>query len=207
MNQNDHDLIKKNQRTGFIVLAIVVGMIGLSFASVPLYRLFCQITGFGGMPIRVDQSQTASKILDRDMTVRFNTDVNADLPWSFKADAPQVTLNIGQNVIVSFTAKNTSNVPEAGTAIFNVTPLSASKYFHKTQCFCFNYQMIGVGDEAHFPVAFYIDPAIEDDPELDDLKTITLSYTFFRADSPALENALEDFYKSSNSGTKAIPIN
>ncbi len=205
MNQHDAELVKKNQRTGLIVLGIVIGMIGLSFASVPLYRLFCQITGFGGVAQK--EAGPSGKVLDREITVRFNTDVNPNLPWEFRAETPTVTLKIGQEALVSYTARNQSSEPVAGTAIFNVTPLSAGKYFHKTQCFCFNYQMIGPGQEAHFPVVFYIDPAIADNPELDDLKTITLSYTFFKADSPELENALEDFYKSPNSGTKSIPIN
>lgn len=206
MNQpQDQDLIRKNQRMGLIVVSIVVGMLGLSFASVPLYRLFCQITGFGGQAV-VD-APASGEVLDRQITVRFNTDTNPNLPWAFAAETQNITLNIGQEALVSYTAKNESSKPIAGTAIYNVTPIAAGKYFHKTQCFCFNYQMIDAGKEAHFPVVFYIDPKIADDPELDDLKTITLSYTFFKADSKELENALEDFYKSPNSGTKSIPIN
>jgi cytochrome c oxidase assembly protein subunit 11 len=201
----DQDLVKKNQRMGFIVIGIVVSMIALSFAAVPLYRLYCQMIGFGGVAQK--ESAPSGKILDREIIVRFNTDTNVNLPWEFKADVPAVTVKIGQEVLVSFTAQNQGNLPVAGTALYNVTPLSAGKYFHKTQCFCFNYQMIGAGKDAHFPVVFYIDPAIVTEPELDDLRTVTLSYTFFKADSPELENALEDFYKSPNSGTKSIPIN
>lgn len=201
----DQDLIRKNQRMGLIVCGIVVGMIGLSFASVPLYRMFCQVMGFGGQAV-VD-APSSGEVLDRTITVRFNTDVNPNLPWEFKSENQAVTLKIGEEALVSYSATNLGNAPIAGTAIYNVTPISAGKYFHKTQCFCFNYQMIDRGKEAHFPVVFYVDPKIADDPELDDLKTITLSYTFFRADSPELDSAIEAFYKSPNSGTKSIPIN
>ncbi len=201
----DQELIRKNQKTGMIVVIIVVSMIGLSFASVPLYRLFCQVTGFGGQAV-LDAPPTG-EVLDREITVRFNTDVNPNLPWDFKSENQSVTLKIGEEALVSYSATNRGNAAIAGTAIYNVTPLSAGKYFHKTQCFCFNYQMIDGGAEAHFPVVFYVDPKIKDDPELDDLKTITLSYTFFKADSPELDSAIEAFNNSPNSGIKSIPMN
>lgn len=199
------ELQDKNRRTGLAVLAIILGMLALSYASVPLYRLFCQITGFGG---KADQVSAASgEIFDREMTIRFNSDVNANLPWDFKPDKPEVKVKVGQEMLISFTATNLSREAVAGTAMYNVTPGAAGKYFNKTQCFCFNYQLIAPGKTVHFPVVFYIDPKIMKDRENDGLKTITLSYTFFKADSPELEQALEAFYNDPKSANKAIPVN
>lgn len=201
---NQQELARKNKRTVLMVFTIVLVMIGLSFASVPLYRMVCKVLGWGGQANIA--SAPTGEVLNRAVTVRFNTDVNANLPWSFESESKPVTLKIGQQAVVSFKAKNNSSKPMAGTAIYDVIPTGAGKYLNKTQCFCFNYQMIGAGDTAHFPVVFYIDPKIANDPELDDLKTITLSYTFFRADSPELEKAMDAFYQSGAKGNKQIPI-
>ena len=198
------DTTRKNKRAALIILAVVAGMIGMSFASVPLYRMFCQATGLGGQAFRSEKA--AGTILHRTITVRFNTDVSPSLPWLFQAEQPPVTLPIGQEAAISFTATNQSAQAMAGTALYNVTPESAGKYFHKTQCFCFDYQLIAPHQTAHFPVVFYIDPAIADDPQLDDLKTITLSYAFFVAESDELDKALEAFYKGENSGKTSIPM-
>ena len=202
MTPPDKDLIARNQRLGLIVVAVVCGMLALSFVSVPLYTLFCQVTGLGGKAV-VSEGPTG-EVIDRDVTVRFNTDVNPGLDWSFRPDQPSVTLKIGQEALASFTAVNNSSKPLAGTALFNVLPEAAGKYFHKTQCFCFDYQMIASGQSVHFPVAFYIDPAIVKDRELDGVKSMTLSYTFFPADSPELERALEAFYNDGKSANKAV---
>ncbi len=199
------ELQDKNRRTGLAVLGIILAMLVLSYASVPLYRLFCQVTGFGGKAEQVDGA--SGEIFDREITVRFNSDVNSNLPWDFKADTPEVKVKVGQEMLISFTATNLSREAVAGTAMYNVTPGSAGKYFNKTQCFCFNYQLIAPGKTAHFPVVFYIDPKIMKDRENDGLKTITLSYTFFKADSPELEQALEAFYNDPKSANKAIPVN
>ena len=197
------DLIRRNQRMGLIVVGVVCAMVALSFISVPLYTLFCRATGLGGTPFLADAP--TGEVFDREITVRFNTDVSPDLDWSFKADQPSVTVKIGQEALVSFTATNTSNKAVAGTALFNVLPEAAGKYFDKTQCFCFDYQMIAPGQSAHFPVVFYLDPEMMKARDLADVKTITLSYTFFRADSPALEGALEAFYNDGKSANKAVP--
>lgn len=190
-----NELGRKNKRAGLIMLAVVLGMIGLSFASVPLYRMFCQVTGFDGTP-NIDPNAQADRILDKKITIRFNADVSAGMPWSFKAEAPSLTLNIGQKGMASFYARNQSKAPIEGTAIFNVLPETAGKYFHKTQCFCFSSQTLEAGKDAHMPVVFFVDPAIVADPDLKDIDTITLSYTFFKADSKALENALQRIYNS-----------
>lgn len=199
------DLSKKNRRTGYIVLGLVLGMSALTASSVELYKLYCKMTGFGG---KAEQSETAKSdvILDREIKVRFNTDVSVNLPWEFKADQEPLTLKLGQEAAVSFSATNLGNQGFAGTALYNVDPPAAGVYFHKTQCFCFDYQLIAPQKQAHFPVVFYIDPELDRDPQLKDLKSITLSYSFFKADSPELEKALEDFYNSGNSGTTSVKI-
>lgn len=198
------EISKKNKRVALIILGIVFGMLTLTAFSVQLYELYCRVTGFGGKAVQ--SSSSATTILDRAMKVRFNTDVNPSLPWEFSSDQPPVTLKIGQEMAVSFTATNIGDKAIAGTAIYNIDPPAAGKYFHKTQCFCFNYQLIASGDTAHFPVIFYIDPELDNDPQLRDLKTITLSYSFFEADSKELDNALEDFYNQGKSGTTSIEM-
>ena len=195
MSLRDDELIRKNQRAGLYVLVAVFVMLGLSFASVPLYRMFCQVTGFGGTP-NIDPNAVASRILDQPITITFNADVAQGMPWDFKAEKPAITLNIGEKGFTSFYARNLSVQPVMGTAIFNVLPQAAGKYFHKTQCFCFDRQTLAAGEVAHMPVAFFVDPDIVNDADLKGVTTLTLSYTFFKADSKALENALQDIYNS-----------
>lgn len=204
MAADKQDIARKNRRAAFIIFAVVAGMVGLSFASVPLYRMFCQATGLGGQAYQAQEG--AGKILERTVLVRFNTDVSPNLPWDFKSDQAPLKIRIGQEAAISFSATNRGNKPAAGTAIYNVLPEIAGKYFHKTQCFCFNYQLIAAHESAHFPVVFYIDPAMDADRELDDVKTITLSYSFFPADTPEMDKALEDFYNGKKSGTTSIKI-
>ncbi|HOO51502.1 MAG TPA: cytochrome c oxidase assembly protein [Alphaproteobacteria bacterium] len=187
------DLAKKNRRIGFIVLAVVLCMVGLTALSIPLYRLYCQVTGYGGQAVRAENA-APDVVLDRSITVRFNTVVDKNLPWEFAADQGPVTVRIGQEALISFSATNTSQEAMAGSALFNVSPPLAGVYFHKTQCFCFDYQMIAPGETVHFPVVFYIDPELADDAQLDDLKSVTLSYSFYRAESEELDRALEAFY-------------
>jgi cytochrome c oxidase assembly protein subunit 11 len=196
MTENTNEtLAQKNKRSGLYVLVGVFLMLGLSFASVPLYRLFCQVTGFAGTP-RIDPNAVSDRILDRKITIRFNADVSSGMPWQFKADTPSTLINIGEKGFTSFYAKNLTSKPIEGTAIFNVLPQAAGKYFHKTQCFCFALQTLEAGGEAHMPVAFFVDPDITKDPDLKGINTITLSYTFFKADSKALENAMEAIYNT-----------
>jgi cytochrome c oxidase assembly protein subunit 11 len=164
---------------------LVCGMIALSFASVPLYNMFCRITGYGG----TTQEATAAPdtVLDRMMTVRFNTDTVKELPWTFTADQGAVQVKIGEERLISFTAENTGDKPVYGTAIYNVTPHAAAEYFSKIQCFCFDSQRLDPGQKVHMPVSFFIDPQIMDDPYLQDLETVTLSYTFFLSKNQADE--------------------
>lgn len=186
----------KNTRILLLVLGVVFGMIGLSFASVPLYNLFCRVTGFGGT---TQVSASAPDIvLDREITVRFNATTSRALPWSFEPEQPSVTIKVGQEALISFIAKNNSGIPTAGTALYNVTPAKVGKYFQKTQCFCFDEQVLTPRESIHMPVVFYVDPAIDKDKSMEDVKTITLSYSFFPAESEELDEALEAFYNGEN---------
>ena len=200
---NQDELTRKNARTGLTVLAVVFGMIGLSFASVPLYDLFCRVTGFGGT------TQTAAalpdKILERTVSIHFNADTARNMPWSFKPELRSIDVKLGARGITSYQAKNKTGKPTAGTAIYNVTPLKAGKYFHKIQCFCFDEQILGPHEKVDMPVLFYVDPAFADDPNMNDVQVITLSYTFFPADSKELEDALEALYNED--GTSAQSTN
>jgi cytochrome c oxidase assembly protein subunit 11 len=188
----DQELVRKNLRTGLSVLAVVLGMVALSFASVPLYDLFCRMTGFGGT------TQTASalpdKILDRAVTIKFNAATGRGMPWSFHPEMREVRVRLGERGITSYYAKNLMDKPTTGVAIYNVTPLKAGKYFHKIQCFCFNDQTLAAQQETSMPVLFFVDPAMNDDPNMDDVSTITLSYTFFQSETEELESALQGFY-------------
>jgi len=198
------DLRDKNRKVMTATLSVVAAMVILSFASVPLYRLTCKVTGWGGT---TQTSSAAEKhaVLDREITVRFNADTAPDLPWHFKPEQGPVKVKIGADKLVSFSAENVAGGTVAGTAVYNVTPLEAGRYFFKTQCFCFSQQVLKSHEKVHMPVVFYIDPKIAKDPDLGDLKTITLSYTFYRAESTALEQATEKFYNSH--GDKPSKVN
>lgn len=159
------------------LVCLVAGMLMLSYAAVPLYRLFCQITGYGGTP--TISAETPSHIIDRDITVTFNADKSPSLQWDFKPLQRDMTLKVGEKQLAFFEATNTGNTDISGTSTFNVTPFKTGPYFVKLQCFCFEEQRINTGQTVTFPVSFYIDPAIVEDDDLDDIKDITLSYTFF----------------------------
>ena len=180
----------KNSRTLLMAMLAVVMMIGLSFASVPLYNLFCRVTGFGGTTQKAGDIPK-NIVAGRDITVHFNADVNRDMPWRFQTDQRSVMIKPGEQRLISYRASNPTSKPVIGTAIYNVTPPKVGKYFHKIQCFCFQDQTLNPGQDIHMPVLFYVDPKIVDDPDLKDIKTITLSYTFFKADSEDLEDALQ----------------
>ncbi len=184
----------RNTKTLLAVLIAVAGMIGLAFASVPLYDAFCRITGFGGTTQVSQSAPKAEEILDRNMTVYFNTDTNKNLNWDFKSEDKKLTMKIGEQKLINFIAQNNDDEPVAGTAVYNVTPPKAGKYFHKTQCFCFDHQVLTPNQKMNMPVVFYIDPSIAEDENMNDVKTITLSYSFFKADSKALDEAMEAFY-------------
>lgn len=186
------EMARKNARLGLTVLAVVLGMAALSYASVPLYNLFCRVTGFGGTTQVADAYP--ENVLERTVTVQFNADIDRNLAWDFEPEERSIEVKLGQKGLTAFSAHNRTPKPLAGTAIYNVTPLKAGKYFHKVQCFCFDEQILNPGQQVSMPVMFYVDPKMDEDPNMQDVKTITLSYTFFRAESEALEEALEGFY-------------
>lgn len=194
-------MMDKNTRTLVTVLCVVASMGALAYASVPLYDMFCRITGYGG----TTQVATSApdKILDRTVTVKFNADVSRNFPWRFKPDEHQTVVKIGQQKLIAYHAKNISATPVAGTAIYNVSPPKAGKYFHKTQCFCFDRQVLKPGEDMQMPVVFFVDPKMADDRDMDDVTTITLSYTFFPADSKELDDALEAFYNTDETAIEA----
>ena len=172
---------RKNMRVLLTCMGLVVGMVSLSFASVPLYRIFCQVTGFGGTTQIADAAPTA--VLDREMTVRFDANIAPDLAWEFEPEQVSQTLKIGEVGLAFYLSENYGQNDSTGVATFNVTPLAAGRYFSKIQCFCFNEQTLEAGEEARMPVYYYVDPAIAEEPLLDYVQTITLSYTFFAVES------------------------
>lgn len=159
--------------------AVACGMVGLSFAAIPLYRMFCAATGYGGTP-RIGAA-TAPGGNGQAIRVRFNADVNPGLPWTFTPDQLEVAVALGEDQLASYTARNKARSPVTGVALYNVTPEKAAKYFHKTACFCFNQQTLEGGQSMEFPLSFWIDPAIAADPNTQDVRVITLSYTFFHS--------------------------
>lgn len=170
----------RNLRTAFIALLFVPLMLGLSYAAVPLYDIFCRVTGYGGTTQRADVLPDVPYV-GRQITVRFDANRNRNLPWDFTAPVESVTLSVGTSGLVFFHARNFSTRPITGTASFNVTPAEAGLYFSKIDCFCFTEQTLYPDEEVDLPVSFFIDPAIVEDHGLQFLDTITLSYTFFES--------------------------
>ena len=177
----------RNARTGLALSALVCAMVGLAFASAPLYRLFCQVTGYGGTTQVAEAAP--GEVSERRITVRFNADVNPKLPWRFEPLERAVTLRVGEPGLTFYRAVNLADRPVSGTATFNVTPLKAGPYFAKTQCFCFDEQRLAAREAVEMGVSFFIDPAILEDRNLDDVTTVTLSYTFFRSPEDELDGS------------------
>ena len=166
-----------NNRTAMGLSIIVLTMIILVAFSVPLYNLFCRVTGYGG---QTNTSEfLSSTILERDINLKFSADVNDSIDWSF--EPPQnLEFKVGENILVNYKATNLSDKKTSGTATFNVLPVKVGPYFIKTQCFCFEKQTLNPGESVDMPVVFYVDPAISEDPTMEDVEEITLSYTFFK---------------------------
>jgi cytochrome c oxidase assembly protein subunit 11 len=171
-------LAAKNRRVGLIALGAALAMLGLGYASVPLYRIFCQVTGFGGTTQR---AETAPKqVLDKTVSVRFDANTDQNMPWTFRPRQVTDTVQVGERDMAIFEARNNSSVPITGTASFNVEPEQAGPWFNKIQCFCFTEQTLQPGQEVSMPVLFFVDPKALDDPNMDGVEQITLSYTFHR---------------------------
>lgn len=170
----------RNRRLAMISFATAAGMVGASYAAVPLYEVFCQVTGYGGTTQVADAAP--GEVLDRKMTIRFNADIGKKMPWRFAPAQDRVELKVGEQGLAFYRAKNLSGRTVTGTATFNVTPSKAGEYFNKVACFCFTEQELKAGAEVDMPVTFFIDPEIANDPNLNDVTTITLSYTFFETE-------------------------
>lgn len=160
-----------------IVSSVAAGMVALSFAAVPAYRAFCQVTGWGGTTQRADAE--ADRVVARDITVRFDATVSQGLAWRFKPEQPSQTLKIGETGLAFYEAENLTGKPVTGRATFNVSPAKAGIYFKKIECFCFTEQTLQPGEKVSMPVTYFIDPALAEDKNLDEVQTITLAYTFF----------------------------
>jgi cytochrome c oxidase assembly protein subunit 11 len=173
-----NDSKRRNAGTAVVLFAAAAGMVGASFAAVPLYRLFCQVTGYGGTTQVAEAAPGA--VGERHFTIRFNAAVNSDLPWDFGPVQREVRVLPGEPGLAFYRALNPSDENTVGSASYNVTPLKAGIYFSKVACFCFEEQPLAAGESAELPVSFFVDPEILEDPNLDDVTTITLSYTFFR---------------------------
>ena len=195
---------RKTLTTAAILFGVAGGMVGLAFASVPLYQLFCQVTGFGGTPkigVQADAGK-ANAHAGKMVTVRFDANVNKGMPWSFQPEQREVRVPIGESVLAFYVARNLSDKAVTGTATFNITPYKTAEYFNKVQCFCFTEQVLEPGQEVRMPVTFFVDPDLFDDRHAKDVDAITLSYTFFRKKQEAEAKAIE--IQSGLSGGKAL---
>ena len=177
------DLARRHARVGLACGVFVACMVGASYAAVPLYDWFCRTTGFGGTPLVA--TTAPAKTLDRRIMVTFDANVGPGLAWSFAPETRTVEVAVGETKLVHYAAVNNWSEATVGTATYNVSPPQAGAYFNKMQCFCFTEQKLAAGERIDMPVAFFIDPAIQNDPELRSLKHITLSYTFFPSKKPA----------------------
>lgn len=170
---------RRNRNTAIMAVIVAAAMVGLSYASVPLYDLFCRVTGFGGTPVVAKKAP--DEISDRIITVRFDANVDRDMPWRFKPDQLTVRVRVGEETLISYSAENPTNQTITGNATFNVTPDKAGAYFSKIQCFCFEEQTLAPHQKVHMPVSFFLDPALLQDRNMNDVHVVTLSYTFFRS--------------------------
>ena len=173
----------RNTRLAWTMVAIVGGMLGMSYAAVPLYEAFCKATGFAGTPLVAKESaQGADRpVIGRTVEVRFDSNTDANLPWRFQPVERSVKVHLGEEKLVFFRATNLSQRPIVGTATYNVTPEWTAGWFNKIQCFCFTEQLLQPGQSVDMPVLFFVDADMNKDRRYDDVRTITLSYTFYEA--------------------------
>jgi cytochrome c oxidase assembly protein subunit 11 len=170
-------LDRSNRRTVLACTIVVMSMVGISFAAVPLYDLFCRVTGFGGTPIV--RTSAAADVLDRTVAVRFDANVAPGLPWRFTPESPEVTVRLGETTTVMYRVTNEGTAPATGVASFNVQPPLTGGYFVKLECFCFQERTLQPGETMESAVVFYVEPALAEDPNVKDTNSITLSYTYF----------------------------
>jgi len=176
-------ILNRHQTVGLSCAVFVLAMIGAAYAAVPFYNWFCRQTGFGGTPITAERP--ADHEIARKITVRFDGNVADGLPWTFGPDQPSITIHIGATTLFHYTAKSHGWKESEGVASYNISPPEAASYFNKLQCFCFTNQKLAPGEKLDMPVVFFVDPAIDKDPQFRSLDTITLSYTFFPVKKPS----------------------
>ena len=177
----------RNKAVTLVCLIAIIGAMGtLTAYSVELYEVFCRVTGYGGTTQIAERAP--DQITDREITIRFNADTNSGLPWRFEPSQDAIKIRVGQKALAFYQATSHADRPVVGTATFNVTPSKAGQYFNKIDCFCFTEQTLDPGQVADLPVQFFIDPAIIEDPNLNDVSTITLSYTFFKSPGSDAQN-------------------
>jgi cytochrome c oxidase assembly protein subunit 11 len=177
----------RNDSIGFFAALVPIAMLGAAYASVPLYQLFCQVTGYGGTTQVA--TAAASTVLERTVKVRFDANLAPGLPWTFAPEKAEVDLNLGENGLAFYKVKNNSDRAVTAVATYNVTPHKVGPYFQKLECFCFQDRTLQPGETMELPVIFYVDPALATDKNVKEVTEITLSYTFFEAGSRALADA------------------
>jgi cytochrome c oxidase assembly protein subunit 11 len=189
MNPSSPSSPRNIRWTALACFGLAVGMVGLAYASVPLYDLFCRVTGFDGTPIV--RTAPSGQVIDRTMSVRFDANVSPALRWRFAPETPEVTVKLGQTTTVLYRVTNDGPTATTGIANFNVQPGLGSAYFVKLECFCFTEQTLQPGETRESAVVFYVDPALVEDPNVKDLQSLTLSYTYFpaKAGRPVAEAA------------------
>ncbi|WP_291844872.1 cytochrome c oxidase assembly protein [Maricaulis sp.] len=178
--------LNRNARVAAFAALTAALMVGAAYAAVPLYDLFCKVTGYGGTTqVAVGE---AGEILDREVTVYFDANTNRNLPWTFEPAQRSITVRVGETALAYYTATNNSSQPVTGVATYNVAPYKVASYFSKLECFCFTEQTLQPGESIEMPVLFFVDPLIAEEPRLDDVSAITLSYTFFESQDGASAN-------------------
>ena len=182
MKNKSKTLYNKNKNTLISIISLGISMLFLAFASSAIYNLFCKATGYGGKTLKYNEIKSNSNtgIGSKVIKMNFDSNIEKKLPWKFYPKNKSIQIRSGENVIVFYEALNLKNLDIAGTAIYNITPQKAGKYFVKIHCFCFEKQILKAKSKMLFPVSFYIDKAIDSDPEMKDVEQITLSYTFYK---------------------------
>ena len=188
-NKNVNVQLKRKNNTVFLILSLVfISMLSLSYASVPLYEIFCQLTGFAGTPKKVDTYVENNLINENQIKIRFDSNVSPKLNWEFFPEKNQQSIKIGEETKIIYHAKNIDDKSLVGTSVFNVSPAKAGQYFMKIECFCFNEQILKPGESISMPVVFYIDTEIKTDLNTLEINEITLSYTFLPFIDQKLDN-------------------
>ena len=204
---NQEDLNSKNMDVAYYMTALSIAIFGLSYASVPLYKAFCQMTGFGGTTRRADENTASTvKPVENGQIIRidFTSNVHSSMPWIFKPTQKSVKVVPGETALAFYTVKNPTNKTITGVATYNVYPPKSGLYFNKIQCFCFEEQRLGPGEEIDMPVFFFIDPEITTDPAMSNISHITLGYTFFKTGEE--ENVIENKNEIKNKNENKVII-